>query len=454
MTLQNGTYHMSDYSESDNRKLANQVLAEYGAPLLNPPKGEIDIERDLGIPLEKLEGLKPNQKTKLILARLDMIPDLPNKQREKFLKFVGRSLKGEPEPVEADDDSPGNDDYDDPEHIVAKVAKNIPLGFGNDSPGKSDSVGEDVQTDPTIHISQLLAEPHEDIEYLVDGLLPTSGISLLTARPKVGKSTLARHLATQVSGDGGLWLDREIKQTGSVVLLCLEEKRAQIAKHLSDCGATSKNNLQIAFALESNNVECLELLINKHNAMLLIVDPLQRFAVVDDGNDYSQVNKVINPIVDVSRRTGCHIMLVHHARKMNDGQVGTSVLGSTAFAGAVDCLIEMSRSKKTGKRTCSSIQRYGTDLDEIIVDESGGSVGKVEDIKTAEYRDTILDVLNEQGRPVGNKELRDLCHTSSPVFTKALNELMQEGLVHRDGEGNKNSAYSYSTEQPDLFVNS
>ena len=444
MTLQNGTYHMSDYSESDNRKLANQVLAEYGAPLLNPPKGEIDIERDLGIPLEKLEGLKPNQKTKLILARLDMIPDLPNKQREKFLKFVGRSLKGEPEPVDDDDDSP-----DDP---VAKYAKKVTIKLDNDSPGKPDSVGEDLQSDPTIHISQLLAEPHEDIEYLVDGLLPTSGISLLTARPKVGKSTLARHLATQVSGDGGLWLDREIKQTGSVVLLCLEEKRAQIAKHLSDCGATSKNNLQIAFALESNNVECLESLINKHNAMLLIVDPLQRFAVVDDGNDYSQVNKVINPIVDVSRRTGCHIMLVHHARKMNDGQVGTSVLGSTAFAGAVDCLIEMSRSKKTGKRTCSSIQRYGTDLDEIIVDESGGSVGKVEDIKTAEYRDTILDVLNEQGKPVSNKELRDFCKTNSPVFTKALKELMQDGLVHRQGEGNKNSPYSYSTEQSDLFA--
>ena len=79
----------------------------------------------------------------MILARLDMIPDLPNKQREKFLNLLEEVSKVNLEPVEADDDSPGNDDYDDPEHIVTKVAKKIPLGFDDDSPGEPNPVGND-----------------------------------------------------------------------------------------------------------------------------------------------------------------------------------------------------------------------------------------------------------------------------------------------------------------------
>jgi hypothetical protein len=47
----------------------------------------------------------------------------------------------------------------------------------------------------------LLAEPDHEQPWLVDGLLLKAGLSMLTARLKVGKSTLARILALAVARD-------------------------------------------------------------------------------------------------------------------------------------------------------------------------------------------------------------------------------------------------------------
>ena len=44
-------------------------------------------------------------------------------------------------------------------------------------------------------LSDLLKEPNEDIAYLWENTLIKGGLSILAAKPKVGKSTLARNLA-------------------------------------------------------------------------------------------------------------------------------------------------------------------------------------------------------------------------------------------------------------------
>jgi Mrp family chromosome partitioning ATPase len=58
-----------------------------------------------------------------------------------------------------------------------------------------------------VHISELLGEPDEPENWLVDGLLPTGGLSVLVGKPKAGKSTLARALAVAVAR-GEPWLGR------------------------------------------------------------------------------------------------------------------------------------------------------------------------------------------------------------------------------------------------------
>ncbi|HEX2242245.1 MAG TPA: AAA family ATPase, partial [Gammaproteobacteria bacterium] len=77
-------------------------------------------------------------------------------------------------------------------------------------------------------LSDLLAEPDEQTPWLVDGLLPQAGLSIIAARPKVGKSTLARTLTLAVArGEPFLDLDTT---AGTVLYLALEEKRAELRR--------------------------------------------------------------------------------------------------------------------------------------------------------------------------------------------------------------------------------
>jgi RecA-family ATPase len=73
-----------------------------------------------------------------------------------------------------------------------------------------------------------LAEPDEETPWLVDGLLPQAGLSIIAARPKVGKSTLARTLTLAVAR-GERFLDRDTT-AGTVLYLALEEKRAELRR--------------------------------------------------------------------------------------------------------------------------------------------------------------------------------------------------------------------------------
>jgi hypothetical protein len=64
---------------------------------------------------------------------------------------------------------------------------------------------------PLTSLKDLLSEPEEQLDWLVEDQLPASGFSLLVAKPKVGKTTLARHLSLTVSR-GHPFLGRSTQQ--------------------------------------------------------------------------------------------------------------------------------------------------------------------------------------------------------------------------------------------------
>src|SRR5262249_16994402 len=104
---------------------------------------------------------------------------------------------------------------------------------------------------------------------------------------------------------------------------------------------------------------------DREKPVLIIVDPLFRFTRIRDGNDYAAVTSALEPLHALARETGAHVLAVHHAGK-GDKQGGDAVLGSTALFAGVDTLLIMKRNDKY--RTLSSIQRYGTDLEEITLE--------------------------------------------------------------------------------------
>ena len=82
----------------------------------------------------------------------------------------------------------------------------------------------------------LLSTPDTPVDYLLEGRLVAGTVSAIVAKPKVGKSTLARNLALAVSA-GKEFLGCSTRQ-GEVIYLAMEERPEDIKADFAAMGAT------------------------------------------------------------------------------------------------------------------------------------------------------------------------------------------------------------------------
>jgi hypothetical protein len=294
-------------------------------------------------------------------------------------------------------------------------------------------------------LGDLLNEPEDVIEWLVDGLLPESGFSLLVAKPKVGKSTLARNLALCVA-QGKDFLGRKIQQ-GVVVYLALEEKRAEVRKHFRDMGAMGDEEIYTyAASAPADGLQQVRAAADRLKPALIIIDPLFRLTRVKDSNDYAQVTQALEPLLVLARETRAHVLCAHHAGKGNrDG--GDSILGSTAIFAAVDTALIMK--KMEGYRTLQSEQRYGDSLEETVLCFDAttrtitlGATREAED--TDRLSQAICEYLQGQTDPVTEAMIDDAVEGRTRLKRAALRHLVAISKVTRYGKGGKADPFKYS----------
>ena len=297
-------------------------------------------------------------------------------------------------------------------------------------------------------LSDLLQEPDEDIAYLWENTLIKGGLSILVAKPKVGKSTLARNLALKIAKGDTEFLGRAIIAFGPVVYLALEEKRSEVKKHFERMGATEDLPIFVHVGSAPEKVmEELRKAVMESQAVLAIVDPMQRLLRSPDLNDYSSVSLALEPLIQIARDSSCHIVLIHHANKGLARESGDSILGSTAIFGSVDCALIMKRNESY--RTIESIQRYGEDLPRTVLTFDAGmgltsSGGSLEDVELAKCGDAILTLLvdNEMVEAEIKESITD--HKGG-IVSKSLRLLYQARKIQRKGQGKKGDPYLYAT---------
>ena len=298
-------------------------------------------------------------------------------------------------------------------------------------------------------LADALEEPPEQTAYIVDGMFPVGGVSLIGAKPKVGKSVLARNLAMSVAR-GEPFLDRACVQ-GTVIVLALEEKRAEVINHFRIMGGLDESiHLHTGAAPESTRegLTALGNIIAQYQPVLVVVDPVFKLVRVKDSSDYAELTHALEPVVEMARQTGCHIAVTHHLGKMvREG--GDDVLGSTAIFGAVDTLVLMRRLKDQ-RRTFETIQRYGKDVGETVVpmDEASGTISlgtTVSDLKVSEAKAKVLEVIERFADDYWGDAatIREAAEMQRNATVKALSELVAEGVIEVRGEGKRNDPKRY-----------
>ena len=232
---------------------------------------------------------------------------------------------------------------------------------------------------------QLCERTKEQVEWMIEGLLRQSGLMLLAGRPKVGKSALARNLAICVAS-GEPFLSRRCR-AGKVIWLGLEEPATELRDKLEIMGAQGLPILYRVDPFAGDELEWLRLAVEVERPAMVIIDTIGRFSKIENINDYSQVTRATQPILDLRDRFGVTFVLLHHNNNAN------SPLGSTQWQGVPDVILSLSKNEDDTRFIKSTGQRSGFELESTVLTldhDTGRIVGEesraIADQRTAEQK--------------------------------------------------------------------
>ena len=220
--------------------------------------------------------------------------------------------------------------------------------------------------------------------FIVDGLLTAGGLSVLGAKPKVGKSSIARYLATCVS-KGQPFLGRNAKR-GEVLLFNLEDQRSHTDNALGVLGYDPKVDAEIHIAervspsKEETIAEIRKELAKMPGIRLIIIDHLAPFLNIGDLSEYMPTLRGINLLRDLARDfPQLHILCLAHVKKVRTDDPFDGILGSTALRGTPETNIVLLNER--GRRVIVSETRIGraipaTILNAEMVTSAGSDVAK------------------------------------------------------------------------------
>lgn len=224
----------------------------------------------------------------------------------------------------------------------------------------------------------------QQTDFIVDGLLTAGGLSILGAKPKVGKSSLSRYLATCVS-KGVPFLGRNAKR-GEVLLISLEDPRSHTDNALGVLGYDPNSDAQIHIVerVSPDKQETIaairKTLASLPGVRLLIIDHLAPFLNIGDLSEYMPTLRGINLLRDLARDfPTVHILCLAHAKKVATSDPFDGILGSTALRGTPETNIVLLNER--GRRVIVSEARVGraipaTILNAVMITSAGSDVAK------------------------------------------------------------------------------
>lgn len=303
---------------------------------------------------------------------------------------------------------------------------------------------------------QLFSANGNQIEWLVDDLIPAYGCSVIAGAPKCGKSTMARQIAAAMT-NGEYFLGHHVKQ-GKALILATQEAPARIIEHFRKLGCPPESFPYIAntATLTAHDAaERLDATLESHTEIkLVVVDMIVDLLDVVDFNDYSKMAQKLRPLMALGHKRKVQLLCIHHAGKNARASASAALLGSTALAGGVDNIILLGRDAR-GRRFIKTECRYGEDMDETMLDFNperqsfrlGESMAEAQEKTTQSVEDRMAEDIVMYLRANPGRTMAEIWKGVNGRH-KTKSEIVQAGLdngtIVRTGTGKKGNPYIYS----------
>ena len=206
-----------------------------------------------------------------------------------------------------------------------------------------------------------------DKYFVVDNMIP-AGLTVLAAKPKIGKSWLVLAMCMAVaSGEKFLGYDTN---NAECLYLALEDSEARIKDRLLKLQAEYQLSKNMHITTECRRIGCglreelTDFLVKHPDTKLIVVDTLQcvrgeaKFKESIYASDYREVSELKR----IADENNVAIVIVHHFRKSKDSDDAfDNVSGSNGLVGAADTIITLEKKNRADKEAIMSI--VGRDID-------------------------------------------------------------------------------------------
>jgi hypothetical protein len=308
---------------------------------------------------------------------------------------------------------------------------------------------------------EMMATVPDKLPCLVEDLLLDVSVSQLSAKPKTGKSSLARQLAVAVA-EGNPFLGH-VTNRGNVLYINTEGPGWVVAAHFKKLGYTGRHGKikVVSQRMPSANAEGLaklELALTAFPCSLVVIDTAAKFMRAFDSNNYDLMGLAMEDLEDRAKKFKTHIMLLFHNKKRVEADHGDNTMGSAAFRAGTDTNLYLTKQGST--RILSAEYRADlTPLEPTLLtfNEATGemSLGNtVESVETAhtesrtrKTRDRIASALLAaiaEGKTVTREKLLAAVTGKAVTVLEVLVELCENGMVQRTGDGTKGDPLVYS----------
>jgi RecA-family ATPase len=194
----------------------------------------------------------------------------------------------------------------------------------------------------------------EEKEWIIEKLIPTKSICILTGKRGTMKTFVALNMAYAVAS-GSDFLNKYTTRKGGIIYLdkengigIMKDRTAMVKKGMELIG----KKLNIGFICFSQlkidklgDMIAIEKVIETQKPLLLIVDTYRR-GISFDENDAGEVSKLfvdtLRPLVE---KYDLSIILIHHDRKSGERDEMDTIRGSSDLANYSDIILRMVRNK-------------------------------------------------------------------------------------------------------------
>jgi hypothetical protein len=303
--------------------------------------------------------------------------------------------------------------------------------------------------------AELCALEPEEPDWIAKPYIVAGAVTDIGSQPKAGKTTLLGYLVRQVTS-GGDFLGFATSQT-PVVYLTEQSgttfREILVRSNLTDCQQMHVLSWHtVRQELWPLIVEAAVAKAKAVGARLLIVDTLPQFAGLrgDTENNAGAALEAIQP-VQAAAASGLAVVIVRHERK-GGGEVGESSRGSSAFAGAVDIIVQLKKAEGNARptlRILNALSRFDDTPTELTIeraaDGSYASLGPNQAFEKNRVRQAILDAASRfQVNAKSADEFVPLIPNAKRATVQdAIKKLEAEAILQKTGSGKKGDPFRY-----------